>query len=374
MRLLSCQKARILVVVRAVVQLKAGGNAAKLGTASQDDSSLAYFAAENNGLALANQIIVYLFTAGQLNSMILSPNDVLKRGLEIMGIWEPTKSKKALLLQFHKHYGSSPRDVAACWFDLCYWKGSLGKTLLDENEKSQRGFKRMLAAHYWLWCRPKNAHVFASRFGVCIDYVQGKHFWKWVERIASLTEKMIVWDKSLESKDAAFFAISADGVDFKLWERQHKLYPYDTTAMSHKFRSCAAKYIIALSVYEPKCVFIEGPFRGGKPDLEMFVESGLMKKMQANGKVCIADRGFRSKIPREQKCFALPDYMDAGKELYNTKSRGRLRQETWNGRLKHFNALSQTFTHGFEKHGIVLRAVAVLVQYQMVHGSPIYCV
>jgi hypothetical protein len=306
--------------------------------------------------------------------MLLTATDVQKKGLEILGVRQGRKNPKALLLEFHKHYGSSPLDVADCWFDLCHWKGPSGKSLLEEKEKSEKGFKRLMAAHYWLWCRPKNAHVFASRFGVCIDYAQGTHFWKWVERIAALTEKKIVWDKRLDSKSSEYFAISSDGVDFKLWERKHELYPYDAKAMSHKFKSCAAKYIIALSVYEPKCVFIEGPFRGGKPDLEMFRESGLMQKLIANGKVCIADRGFRSKNPREQNCFALPDYMDAGRDLYKTKSRGRLRQETWNGRLKHFGALSQTFTHGFVKHGTVLRAVAVLVQYQMDNGSPIYSV
>jgi len=306
--------------------------------------------------------------------MILSPADVQKKGLEIMGVRPGRKNEKALLLEFHKHFGSSPLDVAECWFDLCYWKGSSDRTLLEEKEKSEKGFKRMLAAHFWLWCRPKNVHVFASRFGMCRGYCEGKEFWRWVEMIAALAEKKIVWNQHLDSKEAEYFAISTDGVDFKLWERKHKLYPYDSTAMSHKFKSCAAKYIIALSVYEPKCVFIEGPFRGGKPDLDMFRECGLMQKMIDNEKVCIADRGFRSKIPKEQKCFALPDFMDAGKELYNTKSRARLRQETWNGRLKHFGALSQTFTNGFVKHGIVLRAVAVLVQYQMDNGSPIYSV
>lgn len=291
-----------------------------------------------------------------------------------MGVRQGKKKQTTLLLEFHKHYGSSPTDVADCWFDLCYWKGKSGKTLLDGKDKSEKGFKRYLAAHYWLWCRPKNAHIFASRFDMCVDYCQGKQFWRWVEYIAALTEKKIIWDRRLDIKSTEKFAISSDGVDFKLWERKHELYPYDSQAMSHKFKSCAAKYIIALSVYQPKCVFIEGPFRGGKPDLDMFRESGLMQKLIENEKVCIADRGFRSKIPREQDCFALPDYMDAGKELYKMKSRARLRQETWNGRLKHFGVLSQTFIHGFNKHGIVLRAVAVLVQYQMDNGSPIYSV
>ena len=99
------------------------------------------------------------------------------------------------------------------------------------------------------------------------------------------------------------FAISADGVDFKMWERQHPDFPYDSKAISHNFRSCGAKYIIALAVFESKCVFIEGPFRGGKHDLDMFRESGLMKKMKDNGKVCIADRGLRSKKSMNAGCL-----------------------------------------------------------------------
>jgi hypothetical protein len=168
-------------------------------------------------------------------------------------------------------------------------------------------------------------------------------------------------------------ALSADGVDFKMWEKQHPKYPIDTKAMSHKFRSCGAKYIIALSVYNPKCLFIEVPFRGGKPDIDMFRDSGLMKKLMDSGKVCIAARGFNSQFASERKHFALPDYMDS-KPLSNHKSRARLCQETYNRRLKHFECLSSTFKNGFEKHGIALRAVVVMVQYQMDNGSPIFCV
>ena len=279
------------------------------------------------------------------------------------------KSEKRLALEFHKHFGSSTLDVAEVWYDLCYYDDKV----LSEKEKSEKGFKRCLAAMYWLWAKPKNVEDFASRFGLCTDYLQGEELWKWIGRIADLAVKKIVWDKSLDSKDTEVFAISADGVDFKMWERQHPDFPYDSKAMSHKFRSCGAKYIIALSVFESKCVFIEGPFRGGKHDLDMFRESGLMKKMKDNGKVCIADRGFRSKKVNERRLFAYPDYMDS-KELGNFKTRARLRQETFNRRLKHFEALLTTFKNGFVKHGIATRAVAVLVQYQMDNGSPLFCV
>jgi hypothetical protein len=301
--------------------------------------------------------------------MLLSVNDVLHRGLEIMNVPRGKKTEKRLVLEFRKHYGSSPLDIAECWHDLCNYD----ETVLSPKEKSDKGFKQFLAAQHWLWARPKNAAMFASRFGMSVDYVQGKRLWLWIERIANLAEKKIVWHPSVDSKDTEVYAISADGVDFKMWERKHHTYPIDTKAMSHKFKSCGAKYIIALSVFEPKCLFIDGPFRGGKGDLDMFRDSGLMQKMKDNGKVCIADRGFRSKLVEERKVFALPDFMDS-KPLSNFKSRARCRQESYNRRLKHFECLSITFTQGFAKHGIAMRAVAVMVQYQMDNGSPIYCV
>jgi hypothetical protein len=300
--------------------------------------------------------------------MLLTPSQVQERGLEIMKVIRGRKSDKRMVLEFHKHYGSSPLDIADMWYDLCHRKKTLCK-----KEKSEKGFERFLGAHYWLWCRPKNASMFASRFGLCEDLCRGKEIWKWIGRIALLAKKKIVWDKSLDEEDTEVFCITADGVDFKLWERKHPEFPVDTKACSHKYKACAAKYIIALSTYRSKCVFIEGPFRGGLPDLDMFRQSGLMKKMHRNSKLCIADRGFRSKLVGEQKRFAYPDYMD-GKELHNHKSRARLRQETYNRRLKHFASLDQTFKNGFVKHGIALRAVAVTVQYQMDNGSPIFCV
>jgi hypothetical protein len=98
---------------------------------------------------------------------------------------------------FHKHYGSSPLDIAECWYDLCFYNN----TVLTPKEKSERGFKHFLAAQYWLWARPKNAEIFASQFGMSIDYVQGKRLWLWIERIANLTKKKIIWDKSFASED-----------------------------------------------------------------------------------------------------------------------------------------------------------------------------
>lgn len=275
--------------------------------------------------------------------------------------------EKKLHEEFRKHFGSSPLDIGSIWYDLCNWD----ETLLPAKEKSEKGFTRFLAAVHWLWTYPKNAEILASRFGLCKDYVQGKHLEKWIDRIAYLAAKKIKWDNSLDSSEAETFLISADGVDCKLWERKHPRYPVDRKAMSHKFKSCGAKYLVVLAVSRPKVVFIAGPFRGGKHDLAIFRDSGLIDKLKQLDKVCIADRGFRPKSVAEQKHFSLPDYMDSP-DLHNFKSRVRLRLETYNRRVKHFEALSNTFRHGFDKHGKVFIAINVIVQYQMDNGSPVF--
>lgn len=301
--------------------------------------------------------------------LYLTPNDVLDRGLALMRVRRGRKSYAKLLEEFQKHFGSSPLDIAEIWLDLCQHDANL----LHKKEKTEKGFKRYLTAMYWLWARPKNAALMSSRLSVCVDYCQGRQLWKWIERIATLETKKIFWDESLDAEDTEVFAISADGVDFKAWEMQHPDYPVDTKAMSHKFRSCGIKYLIVLSVFRSRCVHIEGPFKGGVPDLDMFRETGLIERLKQSGKLVSADRGFRSKYVDERNVFTLPDYMDS-KELHSFKSRSRLRQETFNRRLKHFESMSSTFKNGFVKHGVALRAVATIVQYQMDNGSPLFCV
>ena len=100
-------------------------------------------------------------------------------------------------------------------------------------------------------------------------------------------------------------------------------------------------------------------------------ESGVFDRLAAANKLAIVDRGFRSKHKAERDCGAYPDFMD-DKDLYSFKSRGRCRQETFNRRLTHFEALSKTFRHGHEKHRLVFEAIIVTVQYQMDNGKKLF--
>jgi hypothetical protein len=73
------------------------------------------------------------------------------------------------------------------------------------------------------------------------------------------------------------YAISADGINFKIWEKKHPKYNIDMKACSHKFRACSAKYLIGLSLNEAKCVFIAGLYLGGVLDSETMLESSVCR-------------------------------------------------------------------------------------------------
>ena len=287
----------------------------------------------------------------------------------MLGIKGDGKPRLCMEQKFHKLYGSSPLVLSEIWYDLC------SSNIVTEQEQTKRGFKSFLVANCYLWTYEKNSELLASRFSQCERYSRGKPLWDWIKKIAALSKEKIVWPENFndESDAVEIYGISADGVDFKVWEKPSKNgYNIDREQMSVKFSHGALKYIIALSIFHPKCVFFDGPYRGGLHDIDMFRKK-LKQQLLESRKKAVVDRGFRSSKDDECNMLCCPDKMDS-KEVFNFESRARLRHETFNGRLKFFNILSSTFRHGEASHKIAFSAVVVIVQYQMDNGSPIYMV
>ena len=73
---------------------------------------------------------------------ILSPIDVMGRGLHYVGIYREQQAKLSMQKKvddFKSHYSSSPLVIADIWFDLCHT--TIEEACLNEKEKSERGFK-----------------------------------------------------------------------------------------------------------------------------------------------------------------------------------------------------------------------------------------
>ena len=303
-----------------------------------------------------------------LLQLFLSPSDIRNRGLAYLRIRSEGRSVAAQNADFHDHYGSSPLDLAEMWFDLN--ATDIPGAKLTGNEKSEKGLKQFFVTHHFLWAYPKNSKILAKALEHPERYCRGEPLWKWVGKIAAMKAKKIVWEPRLDDPNSEKFIITVDGTDFKVREKKHPTLPVDTLQCSKKFNHGALKYEIALSVFRPKCVWISGPHRGGKHDLTIFRE-GLKAKMPP-GKLVIADRGYNTSNA-DEKMLSQPNDLDS-KELNNFKSRARLRQETYNGRLTFFNILNATFKQSDAKHKLALEAVCVIVQYQMDNGSEIFAV
>jgi hypothetical protein len=95
---------------------------------------------------------------------ILSPSDVMQKGLGYIGIGRGQQAKmslKAKVEDFKAHYGSSPLVIADIWHDLCH--NSIEAARLEEKETSEKGFKRYMLSHFYLWSYPKNVNLMKTR-------------------------------------------------------------------------------------------------------------------------------------------------------------------------------------------------------------------
>ena len=297
----------------------------------------------------------------------------MRMGLGYAGIGH-TKQKKLSTKQAHAefkaHFGSSPLVVATVWYDLCHT--TIEEAKLSPKERSPSGFKRYLLGHFFIWTYPKNTKLMKSRFNICNRYLEGAELWHWPKKIAALKELKLVWPKELQSSESAIMATTTDAVNFAAWEKKHPTFNINRPYYDEKHNSCGFKYEITLMVYEPKIAKIAGPIRCGKGDKDVFKDEGAEKNLAATpGKLGIADRGYKMKPEEDSGILCLPGDREPG-HLSNFKSRARCRHETLNGRLVNFKILQDKFRHGEDRHKIAFEAVAVIVQYQMDNGAPIF--
>ena len=225
-----------------------------------------------------------------------------------------------------------------------------------------------LVANYFLWNYPRSAQTLASPFQICEDYAQGDHLWIWVKRVAGLKAKVIYWDQRLDDAATETVALTFDGTDYRVAEKMHKTMPIDKGMMSQKFKHAALKYEVGMSTQTKRCVWIHGPVRGGLNDKTLMQQSKVLDKIK-EGKLAVVDRGYINHQLKDKLTWPNSHHDPA---TNNYLSRLRLRQETFHGRLKQYAILKETFRHNTDLHRFAMEAVAVLTQYDMDNGHPLF--
>lgn len=295
---------------------------------------------------------------------LLCASEVVDKGLKFLKkCHRKCASNATREVSFKRLYGSSPRVLAEQWYDLTTTEIPGAK--LEEKDVSEEGFRKFLQAHNWVWDYPKNAESFGLRWQQCERLSRGEHVWNFIRKIAQLKHDKIVWEERLDDENTEIFILSVDGVDFRIREVSNERLNRVPGEWSKKFNHGALRYEIAVSVVTGRCVWINGPFRGAKSEKKIFQE-GLANKMK-EGKLGIADGGHsHPKLsctnPRDRK------------DVRMFKRRVRMRHETFNGRLKYYRSLADTFHHHRDKHGHVFDMVCVTVQYQLECGAELFVV
>jgi len=273
---------------------------------------------------------------------------------------------------FHAMYGSDPLPVAQSWNHLIGRGHELTlapRDVMSEKEKTH-GLRKFLMAMHFLWAYPRNAIELGGKFGVSEKYAKGNHLWKWVRRISALAAIKIVWGPELDNPNSPSYSVWVDAADMPTWELKHPTLPKDPGYFTHKHHRCGVKYQIAVAVNSPNIVHISGPHRGGVGDKTILELSGVLENLK-EGKLAVCDKGYIDKKYADK--LSWPNPHDAP-DLNEYKSRIRMRGETVNGRMKFFKILRECFRHDLEHHRDVYTAVAVMVQYQMDNGAPIFAV
>ena len=129
--------------------------------------------------------------------LVLMPNEMLQRALDILSISWYNKTGASREKLFSKHFGSSPLTLAEQWSDL--QTNQIPEAQLKEGEKSAKGLRRFLIAHYFIWTYPKNAEQTAGRFFVTEKYCRRTDLWSWIQCIGALKAIKIRWQPYLDA-------------------------------------------------------------------------------------------------------------------------------------------------------------------------------
>jgi len=299
---------------------------------------------------------------------IYSAAQVERIGLRLVHTGDPQMAKKQSaaenLEDFKAAFGAHPIVVTQIWEDLqttTIPKAKV-KACAPENRNNGRNLINFLHAFKFLRIY-LTERIRKGETGKVRNTVR-KWTWFFVEKIVALQGMKIVWPA--DGSWTTDFIISVDGTHCNFPDPKHATLSKDPRFFSHKHNGAGLAYELALSLFSSELVWLKGPIPAGTSDLAIY-KSELKGKIPA-GKKAITDRGYNDKKdPR----LAQPNSHDSA-ELKEFKARARMRQETFNGRMKRFHCLKDPFRHGLVRHGDCFVAVAVICCYEMELVSPLF--
>lgn len=307
---------------------------------------------------------------------IFSEGTILLEGLKLLGWTErrlnfKRRSVRRNHLQYRGMYGVPPIVTAQLCEDL-----QLTKVADAKVESSKLDLDKLHWALHWLYRYPTETER-ESTWQKCGNTIRDA-CWYYVAKIRALKTEKITWPgRNGHWKDDDKWVMTVDGTHLEILEPGDSDIPKDPAYFSFKHHAAGFNYEVGIDLFESRCIWLSGPWKAGEyNDRKMFKEKGLKRKLEQAGKMGIGDDGYTG-YPRT---ISTANGMDS-EEVSEFKSRARQRHEIYNGKLKHFDILSERFrckSHPNDKFTVaeklqmVFEAVNVLVQYKMEYGEPLF--
>ena len=299
------------------------------------------------------------------NIEIYTSDEILELGLKYLG-WDETNMTSRLTTQTKKDrfrglYGSDPHVAAQMWADLQTTTVEAARI-----DPSKRNLQHYCWAMHFLKKYP-NSSIEAEQMWKVSENTYVEHSWYYVQKLRALKAVKLCWPSDNFGDD--IWIGTVDGTHFHNQEIAHPYIPKDPSIFSFKHQSAGFNYEIVVALRESKIVWFSGPHEAGDwNDIKIFAHKGLRAKLKRLRKRVIADKGYRG----YPKLISLPNSYDT-KEVSKFKSRARCRQEKLNGKIAEFECMNNIgFRHSKAKLQACFEAVAVIVQYKMEMGEPLY--
>lgn len=180
--------------------------------------------------------------------------------------------------------------------------------------------------------------------------------------------RQIVWPQDHEW-GATNFIISVDGVNCQFHEVKHPTLSKNPDIYDHKKNGPGLSYELALDLWRSKLVWASQKTKTKQNDRKWFARPGGLRSKIPDGKKAIADSGYRKGGDPK---VATPNSFDHPL-LREFKARARMRQESFNERIKRFDCLNTArFVHSRKRHEDCFFAVCVICAYEMELVSPLF--
>ena len=310
---------------------------------------------------------------GDNNTVIFTAAEILLMGLKAVNFTDKRvnrvkgdpNSSATNFKRFKNHYGVSHVVVAALWEDLQLT--DIPQARWNVKKKGLKVVGELFESLHFLKAYKTESNR-ESTFDTSPKTLR-ERCWAVLRKIQALKEDKIVFPDDFGDD---IWIMTVDGINCEITEPTTREVTKDPKMYDHKHNHSGLTYELGVDLFQSRLIWMNGPFMAGESnDAGRFAKHGLLEKLRAIGKKALGDKIYSGHD--ETSTYNAWDSDD----VMEFKARAQMRHEQFNGLLTDFNCLAVRFRHPspepeFPKFGTCFESVAVLCQYRMEYGEPLF--